>query len=127
VYTSTQYIEMPRSGLAVQIKALPPAEAAALIERAPVGEAVEALASINPGLVQAILAEVEAGARRMIIASAPPGVGDQWKHNRQYPAGTIGRLPTPYPTSSLSARTGPSQLLAAFRTTHRRGRCGCAA
>ena len=92
MYTSTQYIEMPRSGLAVQIKALPPAEAAALIERAPVGEAVEALASINPGLVQAILAEVEAGARRMIIASAPPGVGDQWKHNRQYPAGTIGRM-----------------------------------
>jgi magnesium transporter len=92
VHTTTQYIEAPRSGLAGQIKSLPPPEAAALIERAPATEAVEALLSINPGLVQAILAEVEQGARRMIVASAPSGVAEQWKHNRQYGQGTIGRM-----------------------------------
>ena len=92
MYTSTQYIEQPRSGLAGQIQSLPPQEAAALIERAPATEAVEALLSLNPGLVQAILAEVEQGARRMIVASAPPGIAEQWKHNRQYAPGTIGRM-----------------------------------
>jgi len=92
LYTSTQYIEAPRSALAAQVKSLPPHEAAALIERAPANEAVEALLAINPGLVQEILALVEQGARRMIVASAPAGVADQWRHNRQYPERTIGRM-----------------------------------
>ena len=92
MYTSTQYIEAPRSALAGQIKSLPPHEAAALIERAPANEAVEALLAINPGLVQEILAQVEQGARRLIVASAPAGIADQWRHNRQYPERTIGRM-----------------------------------
>jgi len=58
MYTSTQYIEAPRSALAGQIKSLPAHEAAALIERAPAAEAVEALLAINPGLVQEFLAHV---------------------------------------------------------------------
>lgn len=90
--TSTQYIEQPRSGLALAIKSLPPNEAAALIERAPSAEAVEALLKINPGLVQAILAEVEPGARRLIQASAPAGIAEQWKRNREYATGSIGRM-----------------------------------
>ena len=92
MYTSTQYIEAPRSALAGQIKSLPAHEAAALIERAPANEAVEALLAINPGLVQEILAQVEQGARRMIVASAPTGIAEQWRHNRQYPERTIGRM-----------------------------------
>ena len=48
---------VPRAGsaLATQIRALPPAEAAAVLERVQPAEAVEALLELNPAIVQNIL------------------------------------------------------------------------
>jgi magnesium transporter len=81
-----------RTGLAAQIKALPPNEAAALIERAQPADAVQALLHLNPAFVQSILAEIDKGARRLIAASAPPEIAEQWKRNTTFPKGTIGQM-----------------------------------
>jgi magnesium transporter len=87
---------VPRlSPLAAQIRALPPAEAAAMLERVQPSEAVEALLELNPAIVQSILREIDAGARRFLQSSAPPEVAEQWKRNTHYPEGTIGRLMEP--------------------------------
>jgi magnesium transporter len=81
-----------RSALALQIRALPPEEAAAVIERAQPAQAVEALQELNPAIVQSILAQLDKGARRLIAASAPAEVAEQWKRNTGYPKGTIGQV-----------------------------------
>jgi magnesium transporter len=47
---------------------------------------------LNPAIVQDILAQLDKGPRRFITASAPPEIAEQWKRNKQYPEGTIGRL-----------------------------------
>ena len=88
---------VPRAGtaLAAQIRALPPAEAAAVLERVQPHEAVEALLELNPAIVQTILADLDKGARRFLQASAPPELVEQWKRNNLYPEGTIGRLMEP--------------------------------
>ncbi len=80
------------TGLAAQIKALPPEEAAALVERAQPSDAVDALLHLNPAFVQKIIAEIDKGARRLIAASAPPEIAEQWKRNTTYPRGTIGQM-----------------------------------
>ncbi len=84
-----------RSGLAAQMRALPPNEAAALIERTPAPQAVEALMELNPATTTSILREIEPGARRLLSASAPTEVAEQWKRNLGYGEGTIGRLMDP--------------------------------
>ncbi len=84
-----------RSGLATQMRSLPPNEAAALIERTPAPQAVEALMELNPATATAILGEIEQGARRLLSASAPVEVAEQWKRNLGYGEGTIGRLMEP--------------------------------
>jgi len=81
-----------RSALAMQVRSLPPEEAAAVIERAQPAQAAEALQELNPAIVQSILAQLDKGARRLIAASAPPEVAEQWKRNTQYPEGTIGHM-----------------------------------
>ena len=81
-----------RTGLAAQIKALAPNEAAAVIERAQPADAVEALLHLNPAFVQSILGEIDKGARRLIAASAPAEVAEQWKRNTTFPKGTIGQM-----------------------------------
>jgi len=81
-----------RTGLAAQIKALAPNEAAALVERAQPADAVEALLHLNPAFVQSILGEIDKGARRLIAASAPPEIAEQWKRNTTFPKGTIGQM-----------------------------------
>jgi magnesium transporter len=47
---------------------------------------------LNPAIVQDILAQLDKGPRRFLVASAPPEIAEQWKRNREYPEGTIGRL-----------------------------------
>jgi magnesium transporter len=84
--------EIARTGLAAQIKSLPPNEAAALVERAQPAEAVDALLHLNPAFVQSILGEIDKGARRLIAASAPREVAEQWKRNTTFGKGTIGRM-----------------------------------
>jgi Mg/Co/Ni transporter MgtE len=81
-----------RSALAMQIRTLPPDEAAAVIERVLPGQAAEALQDLNPAIVQSILAQLDKGTRRLIAASAPPEVAEQWKRNTQYSKGTIGHM-----------------------------------
>jgi magnesium transporter len=81
--------------LAARIRSLPAHEAAALIERTPPAEAVQALQQINPGMAASILRELESGPRRFLTASAPPEVAEQWRLNRKFPEGTIGRMMEP--------------------------------
>ncbi|HUQ27745.1 MAG TPA: magnesium transporter [Usitatibacter sp.] len=88
----SEAVPHPSTLLAAQIRALPPNEAAALIERTVPGEAVEALMQLNPAIVQDILAQLDKGPRRFLVASAPPEIAEQWKRNRDYPEGSIGRL-----------------------------------
>jgi magnesium transporter len=88
----SEAVPHPSTALAAQIRTLPPNEAAALIERAVPGEAVEALMQLNPGMVQNILEQLDKDPRRFIAASAPPEVAEQWKRNKQFGEGTIGRL-----------------------------------
>lgn len=90
--TTASPTDAGRTGLAAQIKALPPNEAAALVERAQPSDAVDALLHLNPAFVQAILSEIDKGARRLIAASAPPEVAEQWKRNTTFPKGTIGQM-----------------------------------
>jgi magnesium transporter len=88
----SEAVPHPSTVLAAQIRSLPPNEAAALVERAVPGDAVEALMQLNPAIVQDILAQLEKGPRRFITASAPPEIAEQWKRNKQFAEGTIGRL-----------------------------------
>jgi magnesium transporter len=88
----SEAVPHPSTLLAAQIRSLPPNEAAALIERTVPAEAVEALMQLNPAIVQDILAQLDKGPRRFITASAPPEIAEQWKRNREYAEGTIGRL-----------------------------------
>ena len=88
----SEAVPHPSTVLAAQIRSLPPNEAAALIERAVPGEAVEALMQLNPAIVQSILGQLDSGPRRFITASAPHEVAEQWKRNKQFDEGTIGRL-----------------------------------
>jgi magnesium transporter len=88
----SEAVPHPSTVLAAQIRALPPNEAAALIERTVPTEAVEALMQLNPAIVANILGELDKGPRRFLTASAPPEVAEQWKRNRNYADGTIGRL-----------------------------------
>ncbi len=88
----SEAVPHPSTLIAAQIRSLPPDEAAALIERTVPSEAVEALMQLNPSIVQDILAQLDKGPRRFLIASAPPEVAEQWKRNKEYPEGTIGRL-----------------------------------
>ena len=88
---STMEVPVQRSSLALQIKSLPPQEAAAVLERSQPAQAVEALQALNPAIVQSILAELDKGVRRLLSASAPPEVSEQWKRNTRYPSGTVGR------------------------------------
>jgi magnesium transporter len=81
-----------RSALAMQVRSLPPDEAAAVIERAQPAQAAEALQELNPAIVQSILGQLDKGARRLIAASAPVEVAEQWKRNTQYADGTIGHM-----------------------------------
>jgi magnesium transporter len=83
------------AALAVQIRSLPPREAAALVERAQPAEAVQALLQMNPAIVQGILRELDAAPRRFLAASAPSDVAAQWKRNMRYPDRTIGRMMEP--------------------------------
>ncbi|HET7731019.1 MAG TPA: magnesium transporter [Usitatibacter sp.] len=91
-HTTSSTAEAVRNGLAAQIKALPPNEAAAVIERAQPAAAVDALLHLNPAFVQSILSEIDKGARRLLAASAPPEVAEQWKRNTTYAKGTIGTM-----------------------------------
>ena len=87
---------VPRqSPLAVQIRSLPPREAAAVIERAPPAQVVEAFLQLNPAIVQKILGEMDASSRGFIASSAPSEVAEQWKRNTAYPDGTIGQMMEP--------------------------------
>ncbi len=88
----SEAVPHPSTVLAAQIRSLPPNEAAALIERAVPGEAVEALMQLNPAIVQSILGQLDKGPRRFLTASAPPEVAEQWKRNKEYAEGAIGRL-----------------------------------
>jgi len=107
---------VPRAGsaLATQIRALPPAEAAAVLERVQPAEAVEALLELNPAIVQNILHGLDKGARRFLQASAPPEVVEQWRRNTQYPEGTIGRLMEP-PLSVFNPEMTVGEAVEALR------------
>ena len=71
--TTASPTDAGRTGLAAQIKALPPNEAAALIERAQPSDAVDALLHLNPAFVQSILSEIDKGARSMSAAASLGG------------------------------------------------------
>ena len=81
-----------RSALATQLKSLPAEEAGALLERTQPQQAAEALQELNPGMVTSILVGLDKGARSLIMSSAPPEIGEQWKRNTSFPKETIGQL-----------------------------------
>ena len=81
-----------RSTLATQLKSLPAEEAGALLERTQPQQAADALQELNPGMVTSILAELDKGARSLIMSSAPPEIGEQWKRNAKFAKGTIGQM-----------------------------------
>jgi magnesium transporter len=104
----------PSPSLAARIRSLPAHEAAALVERTPPAEAVQALQEINPGLAAAILRELESGPRRFITASAPPELAEQWKRNRTFAEGTIGRMMEP-PLTVFPAPMSVHEAIEALR------------
>lgn len=114
MYTSTQSIQAPRSGMAAQLQALAPEEAAAMLERAQPAEAIEALLALNPGFAQELLAHLDPGARRLVEASAPPEVAEQWRRNRQYPEGTLGRMMEP-PLTNFRAEMTVGEAIESLR------------
>jgi magnesium transporter len=79
--------------LSEEIHSLPPHEAAERVEQEPDDNLVgRALALLNNAEVGDVLWHVDAARRDRIIAAVPLGRGEQWRLDRQYDEGTVGRL-----------------------------------
>jgi len=78
-----------------EAKLRPPQDAASLLaEHAPAVVAA-ALLELNPGFTQAILAAFDPAFAESVLAAVTPEVARQWRRNREYPEGSIGRLMEP--------------------------------
>jgi len=84
-----------RRQLVTELEAHPPHEAAALIEATEDPLAFEALAELNPSFAQDILNDLSEERREAVISSAIPELARQWKRNRKFVPGTIGRFMEP--------------------------------
>lgn len=78
--------------LATRLAYLPPDEAARVVRGQADALAAGALALMVPASAIEILWELPADRRERLIAAAPHGRGEQWRIDREYPAGSIGRL-----------------------------------
>lgn len=77
--------------LATRLAYLPAEEAALALAEAEDESAAAALSLMAPANAVEILWELEASRRERLIAAAPGGRGEQWRVDREYPEGSIGR------------------------------------
>ncbi len=78
--------------LATRLAYLPPDEAARVVRGQEDGVAAAALTLLVPASAIEILWELPADRRDRLIAAAPAGRGEQWRLDREYPVGSLGRL-----------------------------------
>lgn len=78
--------------LAERLNDLPPDRAALLLRKHSEEEAALALTLLTPATTILILLALPVDLRSRIAAAAPEGKGELWLRDREYPAGTVGRL-----------------------------------
>ncbi len=78
--------------LATRLSYLPPDEAARAVRAQDDALAAAALSLLIPAATIDILWELPADRRERLIAAAPAGIGEQWRIDHEYPAGSLGRL-----------------------------------
>ncbi|HET9372980.1 MAG TPA: magnesium transporter [Vicinamibacterales bacterium] len=94
--TIKQPVASPRAAeLAARLSVLPPFEAAKLLRHEPDDAVAQALAIGTPAAAIDILWQFPDERRQAIVVAAPPGFGEQWLKQHEYPEGSVGRLMEP--------------------------------
>ncbi len=111
--------DLSRRELALAAKARSPKEAAALLAEYPAAQIAAVLHDLNPARTQDILAELPGGLIDGILHAASPPLARQWRINRDYASGTLGRMMEPVRAvfrPDMSVRDTIEQLRPLVRT-----------